>query len=413
MVTSQAGDTPRLRRSSAGVLLLIGSCLPILGGVLIAPVLPRIAGHFADSANTALLVPIVLTLPALMIALFSPFAGLVADRLGRKRLLVMAMMVYGICGPLPLVLDNLNAILLSRAGLGLAEAAIMTCCTTLIGDYYEGKSRARLLAWQTIVTSLSAATFFMVGGMLGEHGWRTPFSVYFIGLLFVPLMQLALWEPLQTKSAQSVTQPEAEPSTFPWRSLSVICLLTVVATLGFFVVPVQTGFLLGHLGIDSPQSTGMAIGISHAAVFVGALSFRWLNRIGPGLLLAATFLISGVGLMLLAAATDYRTVVIAMLVNGLGCGLMLPTVVNWALSSLSFEHRGRGTGAFTASFFGGQFASPLLVMLLSGGAGGRVDAVAMIGWGLVFAAFFSLIAPRLAGLRLLDPIQVKGDVALH
>ncbi|WP_277352242.1 hypothetical protein [Pseudomonas putida] len=38
-----------------------------------------------------------------------------------------------------------------------------------------------------------------------------------------------------------------------------------------------------YMGIDSPQSTGMAIGISHAAVFVGALSFRWMNRVGPGL----------------------------------------------------------------------------------------------------------------------------------
>jgi MFS family permease len=406
------GDASRSRRSSAGLLLLLGSCLPILGGVLIAPVLPRIAGHFAGGANTALLVPIVLTLPALMIALFSPCAGWVADRLGRKRLLILAMLVYGICGPLPLLLDDLTAILLSRAGLGLAEAAIMTCCTTLIGDYYEGQARARLLAWQTIATSLSAATFFMVGGMLGEHGWRTPFSVYFIGLLFVPLMQLALWEPLRAKASLSVA-PAAMATRFPWRALSVICLLTTVATLGFFIVPVQTGFLLGHLGIDSPKSTGMAIGISHAAVFVGALSFRWLSRFGPGLLLSAAFLISGIGLVLLATAIDYRAVVIAVLINGLGCGLMLPTVVNWALSSLSFEHRGRGTGMFTASFFGGQFASPLLVMALSGAGGGRAEAVALVGWGLLLAAVFSLIAPRLAGLRLLDPIAVKGDLALH
>jgi MFS family permease len=412
MNESLVGDASRSRRSGAGLLLLLGSCLPILGGVLIAPVLPRIAGHFAGGANTALLVPIVLTLPALMIALFSPCAGWVADRLGRKRLLILAMLVYGICGPLPLLLDDLTAILLSRAGLGLAEAAIMTCCTTLIGDYYEGQARARLLAWQTIATSLSAATFFMVGGMLGEHGWRAPFSVYFIGLLFVPLMQLALWEPSRAKASQSVV-PAAMGTRFPWRSLSVICLLTTVATLGFFIVPVQTGFLLGHLGIDSPKSTGMAIGISHAAVFVSALSFRWLNRFGPGLLLSAAFLISGTGLVLLATAIDYRAVVIAVLINGLGCGLMLPTVVNWALSSLSFEHRGRGTGMFTASFFGGQFASPLLVMALSGAGGGRVEAVALVGWGLLLAAVFSLIAPRLAGLRLLDPIQVKGDMALH
>lgn len=402
------------QRARAGVLLLLGSCLPILGGVLIAPVLPRIAAHFAGSANVALLVPIVLTLPALMIALFSPFAGWVADRLGRKRLLVIAMALYGCCGGLPLVLDDLRLILLSRAGLGLAEAAIMTCCTTLIGDYYSGRERARLLSWQTIATSLSASAFFMIGGVLGESGWRTPFAVYLVGLVFVPLMYLFIWEPLQRQAqAVEIAPGDVDHSGFPWRALLVIYLLTMIATLGFFVIPVQTGYLLGGIGIDSPKSTGMAIGLSHAAVFVGALSFRWLNRIGPGFLLAAAFLISGSGLLLLAAAHDYRTVVIAVLVNGLGCGLMLPTVVNWALSTLSFKHRGRGTGGFNASFFGGQFASPLLVMAVIGVAGSRAAAVEWIGLGLLVAAAFSLIAPRLAGFRLRDPIQGSADMPLH
>ncbi|MCI3945863.1 MFS transporter [Pseudomonas syringae] len=402
------------RRSWAGLLLLLGSCLPILGGVLIAPVLPRIAAHFAGSANVALLVPIVLTLPALMIALFSPFAGWFADRLGRKRLLVLAMGLYGCCGALPLLLDDLVLILLSRAGLGLAEAAIMTCCTTLIGDYYSGSERARLLSWQTIATALSAATFFMVGGILGENGWRTPFVIYMVGLLFVPLMHVFLWEPLRkTVDVMAAVAPITPSSAFPWRTLLVIYLLTSIATLGFFVIPVQTGYLLAGIGIDSPKSTGLAIGLSHAAVLVGALSFRWLNRTGPGILLAVAFLISGLGLVLLAGAHDYRTVLIAMVVNGLGCGLMLPTVVNWALSSLSFQNRGRGTGGFNASFFGGQFASPLLVMAAISLVGNRAEAVELIGFGLLFTAVFCLAAPRLAGLRLRDPIQNSGDAPLH
>ncbi|KAF1025963.1 MAG: Tetracycline resistance protein, class B [Pseudomonas sp.] len=405
---SQAAPVPRRRGS--GALLLLGSCLPVLGGVLIAPVLPRIAEHFSGTANVGLLVPIVLTLPALMIALFSPFAGWLSDRIGRKHLLVLAMIVYGICGPLPLVLDNLDAILLSRAGLGLAEAAIMTCCTALIGDYYDGRERVQLLSWQTIVTSLSATAFFMLGGLIGELGWRVPFVLYIAGLVFAPLMHLALSEPV--RRVASVIQA---PSTggFPLRSLVVICAMTLLAALGFFIVPVQTGFLLEHIGIDSPQRIGMAIGLGHSAVFLGALLFRRLSRFGPGVLLALAFVISGVGILLLAHALDYRTAVIAVMVNGLGGGIALPTVLSWALSTLSVEHRGKGTGLFNAGFFGGQFASPLLVMALATFAGDRVGAVVLVGWGLLLAALVSLIAPALAGKRLLDPVQVADDVLLH
>jgi len=405
---TQAVPVPRRRGS--GALLLLGSCLPVLGGVLIAPVLPRIAEHFAGTANVGVMVPIVLTLPALMIALFSPFAGWLSDRIGRKRLLVLAMLLYGICGPLPLLLDDLNVILLSRAGLGLAEAAIMTCCTALIGDYYDGRERVQLLSWQTIVTSLSATAFFMLGGLIGEHGWRVPFALYIVGLVFAPLMHLALSEPLRRASA--VVQAQ-QPREFPLRSLSVICAMTVLVALGFFIVPVQTGFLLEHIGIDSPQRIGMAIGLGHSAVFLGALLFRRLSRFGPGLLLALGFLISGAGILMLANAADYRTVILAVMVNGLGGGLALPTVLSWALSTLSIEHRGKGTGLFNAGFFGGQFASPLLVMALSGVADGRVGAVALVGWGLLLAALVSLIAPAIAGKRLLDPTQVADDLVLH
>lgn len=405
---TQAAPVPRRRGS--GALLLLGSCLPVLGGVLIAPVLPRIAEHFAGTANVGVMVPIVLTLPALMIALFSPFAGWLSDRIGRKRLLVLAMLLYGICGPLPLLLDDLNVILLSRAGLGLAEAAIMTCCTALIGDYYDGRERVQLLSWQTIVTSLSATAFFMLGGLIGEHGWRVPFALYIVGLVFAPLMHLALSEPLRRASA--VVQAQ-QPREFPLRSLSVICAMTILVALGFFIVPVQTGFLLEHIGIDSPQRIGMAIGLGHSAVFLGALLFRRLSRFGPGLLLALGFLISGAGILMLANAADYRTVILAVMVNGLGGGLALPTVLSWALSTLSIEHRGKGTGLFNAGFFGGQFASPLLVMALSGVADGRVGAVALVGWGLLLAALVSLIAPAIAGKRLLDPIQVADDLVLH
>ncbi|HGM5583153.1 TPA: MFS transporter [Pseudomonas putida] len=401
------------RRLATAVLLLLGSCLPILGAVLIAPVLPRIAGHFAGSGNVAVLVPIVLTLPALMIALFSPLAGALSDRIGRKRLLVLAMILYGICGPLPLLLDDLGAILVSRAGLGLAEAAIMTCCTALIGDHFQGRERLQLLSWQTIVTSLSATAFFMLGGTIGEMGWRAPFAVYVIGLLLAPLMHLALAHPpLSTPDATPASHP-GSIERFPWRSLSVICAMTVLSALGFFIVPVQTGFLLEHIGIDSPQRIGMAIGLGHSAVFLGALCFRRLGRFGPGLLLAVAFIISGIGILLLAEAQDYSTAVVAVVINGFGGGLALPTVLSWALSRLSFEHRGKGTGLFNTSFFGGQFASPLLVALLTQLGGSRVDAVLLVGWGLLLTAILALLAPRLAGMRLRDPLQAADDVALH
>lgn len=86
------------------------------------------------------------------------------DRLGRKRLLVVATVMYAILGTAPLWLDSLVAIVAARALVGVTEAAIMTCCTTLLGDYYSGRQRDRYLAMQTMCAAISATAFFVLGG---------------------------------------------------------------------------------------------------------------------------------------------------------------------------------------------------------------------------------------------------------
>ena len=75
------------------ILLLAASCMSVLGAVLIAPVLPQIQAEFAAVAGVEVLVPIVLTVPALIIGLMAPFAGAIADRFDRKRLLLVAQVM--------------------------------------------------------------------------------------------------------------------------------------------------------------------------------------------------------------------------------------------------------------------------------------------------------------------------------
>ncbi|MGC3894736.1 MFS transporter [Pseudomonas urmiensis] len=356
-------STERQAGLPQSLLLLFGSCLPVLGAVLLAPVLPRMQAHFADTPGAEVLVPISLTIPALVIALLAPFAGVIADRLGRKPLLLASMVLYSLCGLLPLWLESLLGIVISRAGLGLAEAGIMTCCTTLMGDYYQGGRRERLFALQMVATSVSAAVFIALGGALGQNDWRLPFVLYGAGLLLVPVMAMLLWEPKVANAAASSGKAE----NFPWRRLVPLYLLTVLAGISLFIVPVQAGFLLTLLHVDSPQQIGMTMGANQLGVLTGALSFRLLNGQRRQHLLLLAFATAGGGGLLMATTDNPALVVVAVLINGLGIGLMLPTLITWVMRQVDFTQRGRATGGFTAALFAGEFISPLVVLGLNGG----------------------------------------------
>ncbi|MGI4836459.1 MAG: MFS transporter [Janthinobacterium lividum] len=390
----------RVEQRTAGapqaLLLLLGSCLPVLGAVLLAPVLPRMQQHFSETPGAAVLVPVALTLPALVVAILAPFAGIIADRVGRKPLLLLAMLLYTVCGTLPLWLESLQAIVLSRAGIGLAEAGIMTCCTTLMGDYYSGGRRERLFALQMVVTSLSAAVFMGVGGYLGQDSWRTPFTLYAVGLLFLPLMAGLLWEPA-APPAKTATR-----SSMPWRGLSPLLGLALLAGLGLFIVPVQAGYLLNLLGVDGPQQIGMTMGGNQLGVVLGALSFRLIGRARPAWLLLLAFAMAGSGGLLMAVAKSHGAVSLAVFINGLGIGLMLPTLITRIMALVDFSQRGRASGLFTAAIFAGEFVSPLVVLMLTKGASSALPtALAVIGglqW-LVALGCLRLPRPAAAGER--------------
>ncbi|WKX06729.1 MFS transporter [Streptomyces sp. NL15-2K] len=380
------------------VLLMAGSCLPVLGAVLIAPVLPKMQEHFAAVPGAKTLVPVVLTIPALALALLAPFAGVVVDRLGRVRLLVWGTVLYALLGTAPLWLDSLGAIVISRVVVGIAEAAIMTCCTTLIGDYYSGRTRERYLALQTMCASVSATAFFVVGGAVGSAGWRAPFWIYAVGLLLAPAMALTLSKPRPTGGA-APEEPAGEKTSFPVRRLAGICALTVFGAMVFYTVPVEMSYLLDDLGVKSTGVIGLATAIASAATVVGSIAFTRLSGSTAGRL-PVVFALCAAGFVVIALANSPVVVIVGAVLNCLGTGVLLPSLLTIAMSRLDFAERGRGTGLWTAAFFAGEFICPLVLIGLESATGSMAHAVGLLGLASALTAGGLLLVRRRPAPRL-------------
>lgn len=391
-------NSPTIARSSkaalATYLLLLVNCLSPMAAIVIAPSLPQMQAHFANEPNADFLVPIALTIPGLLVALLSPFVGILADRFGRKRLLVAAIVGYGVLGTLPMFLESLYAIIASRIALGCVEAVIVTISTMLIGDYYSGALRQKYLALQTTFASASAVLFFMIGGALGEFGWRVPYIVYALPLLLAAFAQLLLWEPKPDDLARAEEQSRDGPQTFRPYLLAGICLITFIGALAFMILQIQLAYLLNSIGEPSPQTAGMIASACSVMIVLGTLSVHVLSRLGlrtPHCLAFAFGLIAISFLMIPHVENRWGMLEIA-LVNGLGCGLLLPTLAIWNMRQLPWFRRGLGTGMWYGSYCLGMFLSPVLVVSLSKHLGGLPTTIAWLGWCLVPLVAAALVA---------------------
>jgi MFS family permease len=367
------------RELQAGVMTGISLLLPItlatMAVVLLAPVLPRLMVEYAQVPGHDYLVPMVLTLPALCVALLCPLAGLLGDRFGRRRLLLFAFLLYAAVGMAPLVLIDLRAILVSRVGVGIAEALIYVLSTTMISDHFTGAARDRWLAWQTAFASLSALLFFALGGLLGGFGWRVPFWVYGSVLVW----RYTSEHPANVSGQQPDQAPQ--PMTAPTKvRFAFIVAITVVAAVLFYTVQIQGSVGLTHLGLTSPARIGVLTALASLGVPLGTLVYARVAGQGPARLLCAEFAMLAVGFLLMGYSRAVSMFLAGSFINQLGGGMLLPTLLVWAINLLPYQVRARGTGLWQSSFALGQWLSTLAVTTLSLRFGGLMATFALLGY---------------------------------
>jgi MFS family permease len=380
-----------------GIMLLLPITMAVMGVSLLTAVVPLMYEHFKAVPNHAYLIQGgVMTMPSIWIVLFSPVAGWLADRFGRRNILLAAMAVYAFVGIAPTFLDSLYAIIASRVGVGICESIVMTVSTTLICDYFSGKSRERWLAGQTATASLAACIIIPLGGVLASHfGWRGPFYLYFYSLVLVVGVWLFIWEPTTEAERRAASASTSVSIAFPWARMLALCGLTVVAAIMFYSIITQNGNALATLGVREPSRAGLLTMIASLGVPIGTFGYWFASRLRIGWLLFLNFALIGIGFFGMGHANAPGEYVAFAFINQIGCGLVLPTMLVWTTRDLPFEIRGRGNGMWQGSFAIGQFASGMVLQLLGDQFGGRLlpafTVLSVICFAVAAAAFLSAV----------------------
>lgn len=384
--TQAAGGKPEPLSGHGLFVIMAASAIALLDTALAAPALPEIAQVFAGNAESEpfarWLLSVISILPgeasprfliqfvmlsntALFILLGAPVMGWICDYWGRKRLLVLSMMMFIISGTSVYFSDSILYFYVARSILGLSIAGLKTSSVALVGDHYQGAARNKVIGWQGAAFKMTGVAFLLLGGFLANFQWQVPFLGYLLTLLILPSAIWALKETVPKRRTVEIvpvsglTRLGGEVPVWP---TSLIFVSAILASGFFFVTLVQLPFFLEDQFQATPFQMGAAVALGNAVGGITALLYGQVRKfLSFPAIYAVNFLFLSMGYFILTIAPSYAMALFGMLVAGVGFGLYIPNQSCWVMAVVSERRRGFGVGLATTGMFLGQFFAPFLV----------------------------------------------------
>ncbi len=396
--------TPTLtRRSRAAIYAAI--FLAFIDNFALLPVIgPRAQGL----GGTPLLVGIAIAAYSLANLAFDPIGGILADRIGRRRVVVAALVISPLAIAIYALADSLPLFLLARVIHGASGGVLAAALFALLGDAAPVGERGRTLGRAGALIGIAAvfgpATAALVSNFFGVNA-------VFLGVAAFIAIGLAVVLPFLPETL--VVTPATRPTVGAWRRIlseprvrvALLAIFGLEAAVGTVTGFIKDGLIQRALEEGRTQEAALRyaagasgglftiFGIIAIALMLSRTSTR-VDKRGPfGISLIGLGALVG-ALTLLAISPTITIDLVAMVLYGIGYGLIFPAAAGAIAIASAPEERGRANGAFNVSFDIGISAGPIL--------GGLVATLAI---GVTpFAGGLALVLLSLALL----PLAARG-----
>ncbi len=313
--------------------------MAVLGVSSITPAFPKISRELNITPQSVGMLIIFFTLPGIIL---TPIFGVVADRLGRKKVMIPSMLLFGIAGTACFFVKHFETLLVLRFLQGVGAASIGSLNITLIGDIYSGKDRPKAMGYNASLLSIATASYPILGGLLATIAWYFPFilPVFAIPIAFVILFRLDNPEPRSSQNLKSYLRSIAE--NIKTRSAIIYfttSLVTFIILYGCYLT--YFPFLLNHNFHASPFIIGLTMS---SMSIVTAITSSQLGKLSQKFseirLLQTSFILYTVSLIMVPLMQSIWLLLIPAAIFGVAQGLNIPSVQILLTRIAPLEHRG-------------------------------------------------------------------------
>jgi len=351
----------RILSIEKNVVIIFGvTLIAVMGIASITPAFPGIIQYFGISTQQVGWLIAAFTLPGIFL---TPLTGILADRLGRKLVLVPSLFIFGIAGFMCSFMRDFHSLLLFLFIEGIGASGLSSINITLIGDLYSGEKRTALMGYNASILSIGTAAYPAIGGLIATFGWQ---YIFYLPLLAIPLGFFVLF---------GLNNPEPKDHQLIgeyfrriWKSInqrSVWGLLLV----NMLVFILLYGAFLTYFPIllsDRLHASSVQIGLIMSIMsLVTAGTSSQLGRINNKFQ-SRSILLFGAGfyflaMLLLFISQSWIQVVASVMIFGLGHGLLVPSIQNLLVGFASIKERAAFMSVNSMVLRVGQTIGPLLI----------------------------------------------------
>ena len=370
--------------------------IAVMGAASFMAAYPKMAIFFNVTPDKIAIISSVFTLPGLI---FTPLFGVLADKIGRKKIIIPAMLLFALAGfSIFFVRDYyLLLVLIFIQGVGASPLGALN--VTLITDKFFGQERSAALGLNGTVQSLSTTIYPIIGGALAGFGWSYPFLMPVLALIFLLPIVLFLKDdaPKTTEFSNYFASVRHYIKNKQVVTIFVLAILTFVILFGTLISFLP--FLITKSGINSPAFIGMQISTMSIIAAISSSQLRRIFKVlNPQIVLILSFLFYGIGSASFLLFSNPNYFFISSAIFGIGHGVNVPTLISIISNIVPQENTAGFLSILRASSLLGQTGGPVLF------------GVFFVYFGLnstfIFGSIFALIAITLV-ILFIKPVKIK------
>lgn len=308
-----------MKFSLLSISLVLTSASAISGNI------PAMAESFPDVPLSS--VEMLTTIPAFMVLIFVLLSSVFAKIIGTKQTVILGLVISLISGLVPVFSSNFTVILVSRAGLGIGFGLFNSLAVSMIGNFFDGDERAKLIGFQSAFQSLGTAILAFVAGQLLKINWHPSFYIY---LIILPIIVLfALFVPSIPKNSEQEENNSVESSKSKLNpQVFAYALFLMVVIIVFSASQVKLAQLVTDNGIGTGTDASNILSVMSIAGMIAGFIFGAIYKRLKQFTFPVSLFTMGIAYILFAISPNMIVIGGGALLIGFAFSILVPYLFN-------------------------------------------------------------------------------------